>query len=736
MLYNFSRRVQNFLCVYSKKKVVNAPLGIFLLGLNLLLATCQTVESSKELNLQTYYKDWQHYLGDPARSHYSSLDQINRENVQQLEVAWTYNSEDHLDTDYMQCSPIVVHNTLFAVSPRLIVFAIDAATGEEKWTFNPFEGTEKKDFNRGVIYWENGEDQRILFTAHEFLYALNATTGKVISSFGNDGKVNLKQGLGREVENLNYSYHTPGTLYKDMIIMGSHLSERLPAAPGHIRAFDVRTGEQKWVFRTIPGPGEFGYDSWEDTTAYRNIGGANNWSGMSVDEERGIVYAPTGSAAFDFYGGNRKGDNLFANTLLALDAETGERLWHFQAVHHDLWDRDFPGPPNLVTLNHDGEEIPALAQITKSGHVYVLNRVTGEPLFPIEEKEYPTSDLIGEQTSPTQPLPLKPPPFSRQTFTEADINPNSVDKDSLLAVFQKIRKGGQFVPPSEEGTLIFPGFDGGGEWGGAGYDPVTDILYVNANEMPWVLTMVEVPEVKSGDQLALGKAVYQSNCMGCHGADLQGSTFHGDAPALVNLNQRLKADSVINIVHNGRGAMPPFSYLANDQIGAVANFLLNKKGEIQTQDVKTSKIGELRYNHTGYNRFVDSEGYPAIKPPWGTLNAIDLNKGELLWQVPLGGFEELAERGIPNSGTENYGGPVVTAGGLIFIGASVDGYFRAFDKTTGEEVWKYKLPAAGMATPCTYEVDGKQYIVVAAGGGKNTKLRGDAYVAFALPSSK
>ncbi len=679
------------------------------------------------------FQEWKHYLGDPGRTHYSSLNQINRENVSQLEVAWTYHSENNLDTDYIQCSPIMANKTLFAVSPRLIVFAVDAATGEEKWTFNPFEGTDKSSFTRGLSFWEEGEDQRILFTADKYLYALDVNTGKPITTFGTEGKVDLTKGLGRDVEGLAYRNHSPGTIYKNLLIMGALNSERLPAAPGHIRAFDIKTGEQQWIFHTIPQPGEFGYDTWEDSTAYKRIGGANNWCGMSVDVERGIVFAPTGSAAFDFYGGNRKGSNLFANTLLALNAETGERIWHFQAVRHDLWDRDFPSPPTLVHVNHEGQEIPAVAQITKSGHVYVFHRETGEPLFPVEEKEYPSSDLIGEKTWPTQPLPLQPPPFSRQTFTEADFNPHSPDKDSLLEVFRKIRKGGQFVPPSMEGTLVFPGFDGGGEWGGAGYDPNSGVLYVNANEMPWILTMVEVPEVEGKSLIAMGKAVYQANCMGCHGADLQGSTFHGDAPALVDLDQRMDVNGITEMVKNGKGAMPSFAFLADDRIEAVAAFLLNKEGEVKTKDLKQSEVAELRYNHTGYNRFVDSEGYPAIKPPWGTLNAIDLHKGEILWKVPLGTYEELAERGLTNTGTENYGGPAVTAGGLIFIGATKDNYIRAFDKETGEEVWKHKLPAAGMATPCTYEVDGKQYVVIAAGGGKNTKTRGDAYVAFALP---
>jgi quinoprotein glucose dehydrogenase len=690
-------------------------------------------DDTKEALAKNDYSTWQHYLGDQGRTHYSSLDQININNISKLEVAWTYHSGDPDPQSYIQCNPLIIDDMLYGTSPKLKVFALNASTGEEIWKFDPFAGTEGKGFTRGLSYWEEEGDKRILFSAERYLYALDAETGMLIDNFGDGGKVDLTYGLDWDRKGMTYINRSPGTIYKNLIIMGSLNSESLPSAPGQIRAFDVLTGEQKWIFHTIPQPGQDGFETWEDTTAYRFIGGANNWTGMTLDEERGIIYVPTGSAAFDFYGGNRKGANLFANSLIAIVAETGKRIWHFQAVHHDIWDRDLPAPPTLVTIDHEGKRVDAVAQITKSGHVYVFDRETGEPLFPVEEKPYPKSDLIGEQAWPTQPLPIKPPPFARQMMTEADINPFSRQKDSLLRVLKKSRSAGQFVPPSLEGSVIFPGFDGGGEWGGAAWDPETGLLYVNANEMPWIMTMLEIKNEQEGDLVAKGKNIFQSNCMACHGANLQGSNFHGNAPSLVNLNERMNERDVNKVISNGKGSMPSFAYLTGGQIEAVVSFLLGKETK-QLEELVNDSISQLLpYGFAGYKRFVDGDGYPAVKPPWGTLNAIDLNKGEIAWQVPLGEYEELTKKGIPITGTENYGGPIVTAGGLLFIGATKDSFFRAFDKNTGKEIWKYRLPAAGMATPSTYKVNGKQYIVIAAGGGKNVKTRGDAYVAFALP---
>nr|WKN34758.1 PQQ-binding-like beta-propeller repeat protein [Tunicatimonas sp. TK19036] len=714
----------------------NIRLLSYSLIITAILNSCQTADITETAEEhQTYYQTWSHYMGDPARTHYSSLGEIDRDNVQELEVAWTYESGEIGKNNYIQCNPLVVDTILYGASPGMKIFAVHAATGEPIWEFNPFEGTNQTSFTRGLSYWAEGDDHRLYFTAREKLYALDALTGKPVSAFGGQGYIDLREGLGRDIEGLAYTYHSPGTIYQDLIIMGALNAERLPAAPGHIRAFNVRTGEQAWIFHTIPQPGQEGYETWEDSTAYRYIGGVNNWAGMTLDEERGIVFAPLGSASFDFYGGNRKGANLYANSLVALDARTGEKRWHFQTVHHDIWDRDLPSPPTLVAVEQEGEKIDAVAQITKSGFVYVFNRETGESLFPIEEQPYPESDLIGEETWPTQPLPTQPPPFARQSMTADDINPHSRFRDSLLAVFESVRSGGQFEPPSVEGTIIFPGLDGGGEWGGAGYDPVTGVLYVNANELPWILRMIEQENEQPKNLMALGQNVYQSNCVGCHGADLEGSTFHGQAPALVDLAERMNEEQVHERVREGKGAMPSFAYLSDIQIDAVTAYLLKEEGSSEqiVQEASINDAGQLRYSFEGYKSFSDADGYPAVKPPWGTMNAIDLNKGKILWQVPLGEYPELTEKGIPKTGTNNYGGPVVTAGGLVFIAATQDSQIRAFNSATGEELWKHALPAAGMATPCTYEVDGKQYIVIAAGGGKITKKHGDQYVAFALP---
>jgi quinoprotein glucose dehydrogenase len=676
------------------------------------------------------YREWSVYGGGPDSIRYSALDQVNRGNVARLEVAWTYDTGDAFHDSEMECNPIVVNGLLYATTPKLRLIALDAATGKLRWSFDPRQRQESfgKARNRGVTYWADGVDRRIFFIASHWLYALDARTGAVVKSFGEDGRVDLRQGLGRPPEEMSISATSPGIVYKDLLIMGSIVSETLPASPGDIRAYDTRTGKIRWTFHTIPHPGESGYDTWPKD-AWQYIGGANNWAGMSLDEKRGLVFVPTGSASFDFYGSNRKGDDLFANTLLALKAETGERVWHFQAVHHDLWDRDFPAPPNLVTVRHDGRAVDAVAQVTKSGHVYLFDRATGQPLFPIEERAVPASEVGGESTAATQPLPLKPPPFARQAFT-ADMVTNRTPEAhaAVLARLRQVRSAGQFVPPSLEGTVIFPGFDGGAEWGGAAFDPASGLLYVNANEMPWILRLVESPQ----DRKTTGRGLYNSRCAGCHRQDRKGSP--PEFPALDDIAARRTREQIAATIHDGGGRMPAFAQLPADAIAAIVTYLTTGEDVAVAGVARSSWPIEQKYRHDGYNKFLDPDGYPAVDPPWGTLNAIDLNKGEIAWKIPFGEYPELVAKGLRHTGSENYGGPVVTAGGLLFIAATNhDRKFHAFDKATGELLWETTLPAAGNATPATYEVDGRQFVVVAAGGGKSGAPSGGSYVAFALP---
>lgn len=692
------------------------------------------------------YKDWNEYLGDKARTHYSSLDQINTENVAELKVAWSYASGDaRADSlSQIQCSPIVVNGIMYGTNPALKLFAVNAETGEELWKFSP-GGNQKPGWgaNRGVIFWDDGADGRIIYTSGKFIYAIDAISGTVESSFGENGKVDLRKGLGRPFEQQLAIANTPGVVYQRILVQGTRVNEGPGASPGHVRGYDLNTGELLWVFHTIPYPGEYGDDTWPEN-AWQYIGGANSWAGMALDDETGLVYIPTGSASFDFYGGNRKGQNLFANSLVALDATTGERIWHYQFVHHDLWDRDLPAPPNLVTIKRDNNEIKAVAQVTKSGHTFVFDRLTGKPVFPIEEVPVPASDLEGEAAWPTQPVPTSPPPFARQVFTRdlisdlfPDASANIADfisetehsKVSLTEKWESLHSI-PFTPPTEQGNIMFPGFDGGAEWGGAGYDPTTGILYINSNEMPWMFRAKRI-EVLAGQGLnRLGQAIFEQQCARCHGADRHGQDVN---PSLINLKDRLGVEDISALIKNGRGAMAPLPHITEPQIQAIAAYLLEVDDqEVPIELMQTSDPNLLPYTLNSFGRFLDDRGYPAVKPPWGTLNAIDLNQGKLLWQVPLGEFDELTAIGIPKTGTENYGGPVVTQGNLIFIGASKDQRFRAFDKRTGEELWKIDLPAGGYATPITYEIKGKQYVVIACGGGKMNTPSGDRYVAFSL----
>ncbi|MBT1703370.1 outer membrane protein assembly factor BamB family protein [Chryseosolibacter indicus] len=675
--------------------------------------------------------EWREYLGGPDRNHYSALDQINTENVNKLQVAWEYHTQD---SGQIQCNPIIVDGILYGMTATVQPFALNARTGEEIWRMKDTTGTTWYGTSRGVSYWEDKDDQRILFTKESWLYALNAKTGKVINSFGDGGRVSLRTGLGEMAEDKFVISNTPGTVYQDLIIMPIRVSEDSDAALGHIQAFNVRTGKLEWIFKTIPEPGTHGYNTWPKE-AYKNIdiGGANNWAGMAIDRERGIVYVPTGSAAFDYYGGKRLGANLFANCLLALDVKTGERKWHYQFVHHDILDRDPPAPPNLLTVTHNGKKIDAVAQVTKQGYVFVFNRETGEALFPIEEVPVPQSDIPGEQAWPTQPKPVKPLSFSRQNLTEEEINPYADNKQELLEKFRNSRNEGPFTPLSRAGTIIFPGLDGGAEWGGAAVDP-NGIMYINSSEMPWLISLNE--KTVSKEVINPGEQIYAANCSSCHGSERKGNAASG-FPSLVDLNNRHQREHVLDVITKGKGMMPAFKKLSVTEKKFLIAFLygdpIGEEGDKMEAIDRSSTSAEVSYKISGFTKFLDNKGYPAISPPWGTLNAIDLNTGEYLWKKIFGESPELQKQGAPQTGSESYGGPVITAGGVLFIAGTKDKKFRAYNMKTGDLIWETVLPAAGFATPSTYAVNGKQYIVIACGGTKLGATKGESYVAFSLP---
>ena len=679
--------------------------------------------------------DWAEYLGGPDRNHYSSLTQINATNVRQLKMAWEYHT---LDSGQIQCNPIIKKGVLYGMTASTQPFAVNAASGERIWQRKDSSKADASSTSRGVVYWEDGADRRILFTTGPWLYAVEAATGKPVPSFGEQGRTSLKAGLGPTSEGKSVISNTPGTVYGDLIIMPMRLSEGADAALGHVQAFNIRTGKLAWVFHTIPQPGEFGYDTWpKDTYKNMDVGAANNWCGMAVDRQRGIVYVPTGSAAFDFYGGNRKGQNLFANCLLALDAKTGKRLWHFQFVHHDILDRDPPAPPNLLTITQNGKRVDAVAQVTKQGYVYVFDRVTGKPLFPIREMPMPASHISGEQAWPTQPIPTKPAPFARQSLTEADISPTASNRDELQATLRKSRSEGPFTPLSKQGTIIYPGLDGGAEWGGAAVDP-DGIMYVNSNEMAWLISLDEKPSNNQLAQLSPGQRVYTTTCASCHGTERKGNPASG-FPSLVDINKRRDRTYVNAIVSNGKGMMPAFPSLTSKQKESLLAFLFGDENQVpgvnHAAEPGLSPAEQARmkipYRISGYTKFLDKKGYPAVRPPWGMLSAINLNTGEYVWKTVFGNYPELNTK--EPTGSESYGGAVVTASGLLFIAGTKEALLRVYNKKTGDLLWQTPLPAAAFATPSTYQVNGKQYVVVACGGTKLGAKKGESYVAFALP---
>jgi len=689
--------------------VFNLLLGaVFAQGINCQAATSATA-------------DWPVYLGGKERNLYSPLRQINRDNVSQLKVAWTYDTGEKAE---YQANNLIVNGVLFTPTQTRKIVALDAATGKERWIWDPAkEHTGKgRARQRGLVYWENdnGGEQRLLTGVRGHLFAVDPENGKTIRSFGKNGSIELGSGL-----------NTPGVVYRDAVIVGG------VGGKGAVRAYDVRTGEQRWIFHLIPRPGEFGHDTWPKD-AWKTATGLMPWCGQSLDEKRGIVYVATKTAEPDFYGGERHGKNLFANSILALDAATGKRIWHFQIVHHDLLDKDLPCPPVLLTVTHKGKKIDAVAQGTKHGLLFVFNRVTGEPLWPIEERPVQPSDLRGEQAWPTQPFPTKPAPLMRQRYTEADAS--DISPATYQLTLDRIKASPNFGPfpaPSLNETVMFPGYDGGMEWGGGAADP-DGIYYVNINEMPWLLQMVETRRA-DGTRLIPGEKDYMIYCGACHGLDREGN-LQMQFPPLVDIAKRKTKTEIEHVTRNGGGRMPGYQTMPEARRAAIINYVINNgsppvsasRKEPGAPAKKSKNPEPPSYAFGGFRRWLDPDGYPAIKPPWGTLNAVDLNTGEIKWKVILGEYDELTAKGIPPTGTENYGGPLVTASGLIFIGASADETFRVFDKEDGRVLWKGKLPFGGNATPSTYMANGRQYVVISAGGGKSGRPRGGKLVAFAL----
>ena len=674
-------------------------------------------------------RDWPVYGGNHDGNRYSPLSQIKRSNVARLRQVWRLDGP----AGGLQTHPLVIGRTLYAYSATQEVFAADAATGTVRWTFN--SGIVGRQPARGLAWWRDGAEQRLFAGVMHRLYALDPATGKVIASFGDAGSIDLRKDLGGDHTRQIVFLTSPGVVFRDTIIVGFRTNETKPAAPGWIRAYDVRTGKLRWTFRTIPLRGAPGSESW-DPAALNEAGGANNWAGMVVDQRRGIVFVPTGSAVDDMYGGDRKGANLYSNCLLALDAKSGRLLWSFQGVHHDLWDRDFPSPPVLLTVKRGARPIDAVAQASKQGFLFVFDRATGKTLFPIEERPFPASDVPGEAAWPTQPVPLLPAPFARQRLTEDMLTRRTPQAHAwAVKAFRKLRGGGPFVPLSVGyQTIVFPGFDGGAEWGGQAVDPRTGVLYLNSNDIVWTGGLVARGGASAASAES-GADVYLTQCASCHGVGREGSP--PQFPSLIGLDARMDAAQVTAIIESGRGRMPGFPHLRGKLLAALVTYARTGAGPASgsQREAGASRSSDTRYVFSGYRKFLDPDGYPAVAPPWGTLNAIDLNTGKYLWKIPLGEYPELAKQGVRDTGSENYGGPIVTGGGIVIIGATIfDAKIRAFDARTGEKLWEAQLPYAGNATPVTYMIDGRQYVLIATSNGKNPRAtQGSSYVAFALP---
>jgi quinoprotein glucose dehydrogenase len=668
---------------------------------------------AERLRSDDTFTTWRRSHGDNGGRRYSALAQINRANVTNLQIAWTYHSHDKGDA--LECNPIIVRDLMITPTPGDFVVAVNAVTGEEVWRFKP----EGRPAFRGLIYWPGSgrAGERVLFCAGHYLYALDPGTGVLVKDFGDGGKV-LLPGVS---ESFFGAATAAPAIFKKILVV--------PGFEKDVWGFNIVTGKLLWTFHTIPHPGEFGYDTWDKTETY----GANDWSGMAMDDIRGIAYFTTGGPKPNFNGVRHLGQNLFCNCLIALDARTGKRLWHFQEIRHDIWDLDMSAPPNLATITRDGRRVDVVAATTKIGNTILLDRVTGKPIFPFRLRRAPTSNLPGEQTWPYQPDLELPEQFSKTAFTQDDLTDRTPEAaDYALARFKGMRTG-WFMPMAEGRPTLTFDVDGGAEWTGACIDQETGRLYVTANRIGWAITILrddDPPDNLFGPKTP-GQLVFETNCTACHGFNRMGV---GVSPPLRGVRHRLTDEQITEQIRKGKNAMPANPQLSDKDVKALVDFLMVRDRPAPAETAKTERPV---YTFAGYPRFYDADGYPANKPPWGTLNCIDLNTGKLVWQVPLGVYPELAAQGLTNTGTENYGGAIVTAGGLLFVSGTRDNEIRAFDKTSGRELWSAKLPFAGSAAPATYQVAGRQYVVIPATGVQHLgTARGDAWVAFALPPER